>query len=180
MERERTPVPTPTERPLFGYDFEAVCRRGVVEKAAPYDAENGEIHPVLVFQRQPDRDGYSEISPTTLKLPVPWMVEHGEDYSVVELVACLTAVDATFVKTCDYESRDTGDTILLHLHNTTYEAVLYAAQTGEVIATSVIEAESDVCPLFTMTFSEKKDEEPRYAYPSTGDLQTFLEPFVEP
>lgn len=173
-----TPAPTPTERPLMAFDFEPVCRRGTVEDATAYEPTPGQVHPVLVFKRDTTEDNtYYEMTPSLLELPVPWMVEYGSDYTRVELVACLTRTGGDLVGVCDYEGDEGEETYLLNTYNSTYEVMLYAAQSGQPVGTMTIEATVDDCPMFHM-FSDP--EEDYYALPPSGILQSALQPYVEP
>jgi hypothetical protein len=173
-----TPAPPPTDRPLMSFDFEPVCRRGTVKKATAYEPMPGRVHPILVFKRDRLEDNsYYEVPPTTLKLPVPWMVDYGSDYTKVELVACLTRTGGDFVSTCDYKDDDSEETFLLNVYNSTYEVKIYAARSGKEIGTATVEAIVDDCPMLYI-FSEK--EEDYFAWPASGTLESALRPYVEP
>ncbi len=173
-----TPAATPTERPLMSFDFESVCRRGTVDKATAYEPAPGRVHPVLVFKRDsPEDNSYYEMSPSTLELPVPWMVDYGGDYTTVELVACLTRTGGDFVGTCDYKDDDSDEVYLLNVYNSTYEVKIYAARSGQEVGTATIDATIDDCPMFHM-FSE--EEEDYFAWPTDAALQAALQPYVEP
>ncbi len=173
-----TPASTPTGRPLMSFDFEPVCRRGTVDKATAYEPAPGRVHPVLVFRRDgPEDNSYYEMSPSTLELPVPWMVDYGGDYTKVELVACLTRIGGDFVGKCDYKDDDSEETFLLNVYNSTYEMKIYAARSGKEIGTATVEATVDDCPMLHM-FSEK--EEDYFAWPASGTLESALRPYVEP
>ena len=171
---------TPTPRPLMGFDFEEVCRRGTVDEVPAYVAEpgSGKIHPVLVFEnRFSEANSFSQIYPSTLKFPVPWMVDSDGDFSTVEVVACLEKADTTFVQTCDYTDDDTGDEFLLDVYNATYDVHVYAAQSGEELGGTTLFAETDDCPMFHMFSNPKEDY---FASVSMVELQEFLAPIVEP
>lgn len=172
------PTTPPTERPLMSFDFEPVCRRGKVEGAAAYEPTPGQVHPILVFRRDdPEDNSYYEVSPSTLELPVPWMVDYQGDYTTVELVACLTRTGGDLVGTCDYKDDDSEETYLLDIYNSTYEVKIYAARTGEEVGTTTVEATMDDCPKFYM-FGEKKED--YFAWPPSGVLESTLRPYVEP
>lgn len=172
---EETPEGTPTPRPLFSSDFEEVCRRGRVERAPAYPDE-GEIHPVMFFRREPNSESFYEMS--TLELPVPWMADYERGYEEVELVVCMVATDSNFVEVCEYEDDESDDIFLLNMYDTTYEVTLYTAHSGEELDTMTLELTYDGdCPMFAF-FSE--EEEDQYMFPTAGDLEAFLEPYVEP
>jgi hypothetical protein len=176
---EATPTVEPTERPLMSFDFEDVCRRGTVEKAPAYEPEagSGKIHPLVVFKRDPDNDSFFHMSPTSLELPIPWMVDTGEDHGVVELVVCIDGVDNSLADDCAYEDDETGEEYMLHIYNTTYQVTVYEAKTGEEVGSTTVEATFDDCPMLHM-FSDQ--EEDSYAYPPAGPLEEFLQQYVEP
>jgi hypothetical protein len=176
---EATPTAEPTERPLMSFDFEDVCRRGTVEKAPVYEPEAGagKIHPLVAFKRTPDNDSFYHMSPSSLELPIPWMVDSGEDHGTVELVVCLDGIDSSLADDCGYEDDESDDEYILHIYNTTYQVTVYEAKTGKEVGSTTVEAAFDECPMFHM-FSDR--EEVSYAYPPVGPLEDFLQQYVEP
>jgi hypothetical protein len=176
---EATPTAEPTERPLMSFDFEDVCRRGTVEKAPAYEpqAGSGKIHPLIAFRRDPGNDSFYHMSPASLKLPIPWMVDIGEDHGTVELVVCMDGIDSSLADVCTYDDDESDDEFVLRTYNTTYQVTVYRAKTGEEVASTTVEAAFDDCPMFHM-FSDQ--EEDTYAYPPAGPLEEFLQQYVEP
>ncbi len=170
---------TPTPRPLASFDFEDVCRRGTVEQASAYDAEAvGAIHPVLVFDnRNTETNSFYQITPSTLNFPVPWMVDSGDDFSTVEVVACLETVETTFIDTCEYDDDESSNVFLLDVYDVEYSVTAYAAQSGDNLGSGTLTAVSDDCPMFHMFSDEKEDYFPSVTMP---ELQAFLAPIVEP
>ncbi len=177
------PDAPPTPRPLAGYDFEDVCRRGTIDGVPAYVAEpgSGKVHPVLVFENRfsAENNSFSQIYPSTLKFPVPWMVDYEGDFSTVEVVACLEKEETTFLATCDYQDDESDKVFLLDLYNVNYKVTVYAAQSGEVLANTNIQASVDDCPMFHM-FSDDEEKEDYFASVTVSELQDFLAPIVEP
>ncbi|MFZ6028367.1 MAG: hypothetical protein ACOYYS_11685 [Chloroflexota bacterium] len=173
------PKPTPTEARLTIWDFEKVCRQGVVGKAAAYEPAAGNVHPIVLFERDSaGENSYSSMSNILLKLPEPWVVAYDGQPETVELVACITRVSEEFVETCEFEDDENEEkTYLLDVHNASYEVKVFAATTGEEVGSTTLEAAYEKCPMFHM-FSEEKEE--TFAPLEGGDLQAFLEQYVAP
>jgi hypothetical protein len=175
------PDATATPRPLTIWDYEDVCRQGTISGAAAYDGAAGQVHPLVLFERDSaDETSYDSMTNTLLELPVPWVVEYDGDPTSVELVACITRVSEEFVETCEFGDEEEPDKVYyLNVHNASYEVKLIAATTGEEVASTTVDATYENCPMFHM-FSDDELEEDTYAYLEGGPLQAFLEEFVAP
>ena len=77
------PAATPTKGPLTVWEYEKVCRQGVIDEAAVYEAGTQKVHPILIFQRDSkDTNTYNFEGNTLLELPEPWMVDYEGDVEV--------------------------------------------------------------------------------------------------
>lgn len=175
------PKETPTDAPLTIWEFEKVCRQGVIDEATAYDAGVGKVHPILLFERDaPNENDYSSMTNSILKLPETWMVDYQGDATTVELVACITRISDEFVETCEYEDDEEEDKVyLLDVHNASYEIKVFTATTGDELGSTTLDAAYDDCPMFHM-FSGGDEKEQTFASLEGGDIQAFLEQFVQP
>ena len=159
---------------LFPTDLGQVCAGGTVSAAAEYTGAKGQIHPLAAFDGE--SGDYTEM---TLDFPEGWTVMF-PDYEKVELVACLERVADNFVKTCKgYESDDNpGETFSVELYNADYDVALYAAQSGEEVATTKLEAVDEDCPIIAF-FDDGEKTQVEYATPDNL-LRDFVKEYVAP
>jgi hypothetical protein len=173
------PEATSTPRPLAGWDFEDVCRRGTMTQVPAYSPEpgSGKIHPIVIFERRDADSNSFSYESSNRDFPVPWVVEFEGDFTVIELVACVTRIEGDFVEACEYADDEDDEVFMLNVHNASYEVVVYSANQGEELGKTTLEAEADGCPMFHM-FSET--EEDSFEFLPNGKLQAYVEQFVEP
>ncbi len=164
----------PVDRVLFDSDFEGVCSGAPQAAAAAYDKAAGGIHPLLGFGSSPLESDANKLS--TLTIPEGFTrrwAEGKNNLAEVQLVVCAKRIKDTAVKTCDgykKDGKDTGQKVTIH--NATYEVTLFAAKTGEQIASKTIDA-TDECP--TIIFGDTKDH-----YPNVEDaVVAFVQPMVK-
>lgn len=174
------PEATPTDGPLTVWEYENVCRQGTVNEATVYEVGAGSaVHPILIFQRDSaDTNSYDSVTNTILELPETWMVDYEGDATTVELVICVTRVPGEFVEACEYSDEDDDTVFVLNTHNASYDVKVFAATSGEEIASTKIEVAYEQCPMFHM-FSDEQSED-TFAYLDGASLQSFLAQFVEP
>lgn len=166
------PVATPTIE-LFSTDLEQVCAGGTVAGVPEYDESAQGIHPMLAFEgKDPE---YSEM---VVDFPEGWVAAF-PDIEKTELVACLNRTGESFVKTCKgYESDETDETFSVDLYNADYEVTLYAARSGDEVATTRINATAKDCPMFAF-FDEGEQSQIEYASPDKF-LRQFVQKYVAP
>lgn len=163
------------DKVLFENDFEGLCSGAPQAGAAAYDKTQSGIHPVLGFSPLSTRSDASRLS----KLDVPegftrqW--KDGQNtLAEIQLVVCAKRTKDTVGKKCDGYKKDGKDTgQVLTLHNATFEVTLYAAKTGEQVATKTIDLKETECPL--IAFGDQTDE---YPDPKEAVLE-FIQPYVK-
>ena len=163
---------------LNSYHFSQVCQDTVIPIAAEYDSDSDDIHPIVFYNNFYAEDNYNLIFDSEMDMDSDWTVEVDGDYSVIELVGCVSRIDSELFDTCEYEFDDSNDVGVLEMYDATYELRLIAAQTGELLLTETIETYMDECPSFTM-FSDADEVEQRYGRPH-DQLPTLVEPYVAP
>lgn len=165
----------PVDRVLFDQDFEGVCAGAPQKAAADYDKAASGIHPLLAFSSSTIDSNASKLAPVTIPegFTRRW-AEGKNNLAEVQLVVCAKRVKDSVVKTCtgyQKDGKDTGQVVTLH--NATYEVDLYAAKTGEKVASKTIEAKTTDCP--TLIMGDRKDD-----YASVQDaVVEFIQPHVK-
>ncbi|HEX2239629.1 MAG TPA: hypothetical protein VHJ82_00585 [Actinomycetota bacterium] len=158
---------------LFSTDIEQVCAGGTVAAAAPYDPSADAIHPMLAFE-----GAAPELTEMTLDFPEGWVAQF-PDVEKTELVACLDRTKETFVKTCEgYKSDESDETFSVQLYDAEYDVTLYAAQSGEEIASTTLEATDEDCPMLAF-FDEGEETQIEYAS-ADKQLRQFVQKYVAP
>lgn len=169
------------ELPDFASDFDRVCSSQVgFDGAAAYDAAAPGPHVLVLFESF-GADG-DLVQSGRSSMPAGWLLEEDSDFednsemAEVELVGCLQRTDETANgTTCEFD--DDGDVVTLELVDTVHELTLYAAATGEEVATTTLESASTECPFFA-TFDP---EDLRFFNePSDDELIAALAPTIEP
>ncbi len=154
-------------------DFGDVCRSVSLPGATAYDPARTGTHPLITMSGEG-----ADYQTSLALLPDQWDPVIGEEQTV-ELVACLARTSTTLIETCtgylDDDNQDIGNTV--ELYDASYDVQLIAATTGEVIATTQLDATEDTCPSFVF-FDADESVKPWYAEP-TDELTAFLAPFVE-
>ncbi len=167
---------TPAPTKLFPTDFQPVCSGETQPRAADYTAT--ETHRALYFATYED-----DLLDQSSTLPPDWTVafdENADAYAQVDVVACAVRTADELAQTCEgYEDEETGTSGTVRWHTATYELTVYAAQSGEELGSTTLEAGDDVCPSLA-TFDDGETEIDLYASPSEDDLRSFLQPFIRP
>ena len=167
---------TPAQGKLFPTDLQPVCSGATQSRAADYTPAG--THKALYFETYED-----DLVDQSTRLPSDWTVafdENADNYAQVDIVACAARTADELAQTCEgYEDEETGTSGTVRWHTATYELTVYAAQSGEELGSTTIEADDDVCPSIA-TFDEGQTEIDSYASPSEDDITAFLRPFVEP
>jgi hypothetical protein len=120
---------------LNSHHFSQVCQDTVIPIAAAYDADRSDIHPILFYNNFFNDDSYNLIFDSEMDLDGDWTIAVDGDYSVIELVGCVSRVDAELFDTCEYEFDDSNDVGILEMYDATYELRVIVARTGELLMT---------------------------------------------
>jgi hypothetical protein len=139
------------ELPKFASEFDRVCTTQVgFPGASSYEPVAG-IHPMLFFE---EHDGKTWVN-SVRDFPDGWAVkedsnfEDNSELKAVQLIACGDRVKETPTgKKCEFENKEKGTKKTLELVNSTTELKVYAATTGKVVKTEMIETHEDECPMF--------------------------------
>lgn len=164
------PMKTPTaEEILSRDDYEVVCRGEAIEEAPAYEPEegSGKTHPAIAFLFYPDSEN---VRPFTLS----------DNFSNIEIVACLNRINERLRDKCYYTMSDTGERHVVYRYDATYKMQVYEAQSGKKLGESVIEKiyTGKCLPEFS-TFS-LKTEHYWYADPSEIDIEANLQIYINP
>ncbi|MFK7919735.1 MAG: hypothetical protein AB8G14_16790 [Ilumatobacter sp.] len=111
--------------------------------------------------------------------PDGWLSNSRNEITAIELVACSSIgefVDSGV--TCDYDLDD-GTSLSLTLMTGTYDLVVYEATTGDVVSTSVVEADSLECERDSFTLF-RADQTEIFATPTQEAYIEALRPVIEP
>ncbi|RSM89485.1 hypothetical protein DMH04_05685 [Kibdelosporangium aridum] len=162
------------DKVLFESDFEGVCSGAPQAGAAAYDKSQAGIHPALGFY-----SGSSLADSRMIAMDIPegftreW-TDGKNTLAEVQLVVCAKRVKDSVVKKCDGYQRDGKDTgQAITLHNATYEVKLYAAKTGEEVASKTVDLKTDKCPRYAR--GDQTDE-----YPDVKeDALAFIQPHLK-
>jgi hypothetical protein len=169
---ELTSPPTIAEVNILT-DFGDVCRGVTLAGATAYDPARIGVHPLITMAGEPP--SYEQVGAL---LPDQWDPVIGEEQTV-ELIACLDRSTATLVKTCDGylddDGNDSGNTV--EMYDASYDVRLVAATTGEVVASTQMDATDTECPMLAVFDADDPIEE-QYAEP-TDELTAWLVQYVE-
>jgi hypothetical protein len=175
---EVTTVPAQTAPPTVAEvniltDFGDVCRGVALDGATAYDAARAGVHPLITMGGEPPT--YEQVGAL---LPDKWDPVIGEEQTV-ELVACLDRTTATLTQTCDGylddDGNDSGNTV--EMFDASYDVRLVAATTGEIVASTQMDATDTECPMLALFDADDPVEE-QYAEP-TDELTAWLVQYVE-
>jgi hypothetical protein len=154
-------------------DFGDVCRGVTLDGATAYDATRAGVHPLITMAGEDP--SYEQVGAL---LPDKWDPVIGEEQTV-ELVACLGRTTATLTQTCDGylddDGNDSGNTV--EMYDASYDVRLVAATSGEVVASTQMDAADTDCPMLVVFDAEDPVEE-QYAEP-TDELTAWLADYVE-
>jgi hypothetical protein len=154
-------------------DFGDVCRGVTLDGATAYDATRAGVHPLITMAGEDP--SYEQVGAL---LPDKWDPVIGEEQTV-ELVACLGRTTATLTQTCDGylddDGNDSGKTV--EMYDASYDVRLVAATSGEVVASTQMDAAETDCPMLVVFDADDPVEE-QYAEP-TDELTAWLADYVE-
>ncbi len=120
------PVPAVGAGTVPAVTFGDVCLGGRAhESATPYTQTAG-VHP---FAPYVDAGEGFEFVAMNGDFPDGWS---GSSFDA-ELALCLTVTEAVPATPCEFEDRDTGETLTLETFDAAYDVALYVAQTGELL-----------------------------------------------
>jgi hypothetical protein len=164
------------DKVLFDNDFEDVCSGAPQTGAAAYDKAQPGIHPVLGFAPLTTRADASRMVRMS-EIPESFTRQWKDGQNTlaeIQLVVCAKRTKDTVGKKCDGYKKDGKDTgQVLTLHNATFELKLYAAKTGDQIATKTVELKQTECPMIAL--GDQTDE-----YPDAKDeVLSFIQPHVK-
>lgn len=164
-------IETPTDDEVLSRDdYETVCQGKAIEAAAAYKPEKGSgiIHPAIAFLFSPDS---KNVRPFTFS----------DNFSNIEIVACLTRINESLRDKCYYTMSDTGETHVVYRYDATYKMQIYETQSGKYLGESVIEKEytGECLPEFS-TLQTLKTEHYWYAIPSEVDIENRLQQYTTP
>ena len=169
---EATSPPTIAEVNILT-DFGDVCRGVSLDGATAYDAARTGVHPQITMAGEPP--SYEQVGAL---LPDKWDPVIGQEQTV-ELVTCLDRTTATLTQTCDGylddDGNDSGNTV--EMYDASYDVRLVAATTGEVVASTQMDATDTECPMLVVFDADDPVEE-QYAEP-TDELTAWLVQYVE-
>lgn len=158
---------------LFSSDFETVCAGATQSRATAYAAGEPGPHKLILLQG-PKGKMYE----STIDIPEDWQAKwaaEGDELAKIQLVACSELVPGDVVKTCDgYEDSDGAklDT-KIDLRNASYRVSLRAATTGDEVASTVVEATAEDCPMVISA-----DDTESFADNNLAIVE-FLRPYVQ-
>jgi len=169
---EQTSPPTIAEVNILT-DFGDVCRGVSLDGATAYDATRTGVHPLITMAGEPP--SYEQAGAL---LPDKWDPVIGQEQTV-ELIACLDRTAATLTQTCtgylDDNGKDSGDKV--EMYDASYDVRLVAAMTGDVVASTQMDATDPDCPTL-FVFDSGKTVGQQYAEPD-DELTSWLVKYVE-
>lgn len=161
--------PAPAARPLFDSNLDNVCNGMPEKRAKKYAKQPGEIHPLVLFSRTSESDSWTKSYSDKLD---GWKTTEASDY---QLVGCVTAKQVKKVKECKFDAKT--PVRYLDLADVTYELTIYAAETGEKLATKSVEVKAPTrCPMIHMFREQRETDLPDFA----PAFIEFAKPFVAP
>lgn len=149
---------------LFSGDFEQVCRGIPQEGGSAVGTATG-ASPLLVFAGVDP-----EYNQAFGVVPDEWQPEFGEE-ATIEMVLCLSRTSETASELCE-GYQDDGIEWAVQTFDASYDVQLRAATTGEVIASTTLDAVSDGCPMFSSYSEGDPSPIPDYARPDDA-IQAF-------
>ncbi|MGD1908951.1 MAG: hypothetical protein ACFB0C_23600 [Leptolyngbyaceae cyanobacterium] len=160
---------------VFPDDFEQVCNGIAFEPAKSYEPVAGSVHPIYVFDREDDGQSFSK---SYRELPNGWELEFEESQNA-QLVACLTVTAQELANTCEFPPEE-GETIAytLETYSATYNVEIYAAQSGELLDSKILELQGEDCPVVHF-FTEGETVDTSIPDYSQALLE-FVKPYVQP
>jgi len=153
-------------------DFGDVCRGVTLPGASPYDPARAGVHPLVALAGEDP--GYETAGSG---LPDTWAPTVGQEQTV-ELVACLDRTTSTLSQTCEGYSDDSGnESGTVEMYDASYDVELIAATSGDVVASTQMDATDADCPILVM-FDANDPVSEQYAEP-TDELTSWLADYVE-
>ncbi len=166
-----TTAQSAAELPKFASEFDRVCTTQVgFPGATSYEPVPG-LHPMLFFE---EHRGKSWVN-SARDFPQGWAVkedtnfEDNAELKAVQIIACGDRVKETpSGKQCEFENKSKGTKTKLELVNSTTELKIYAATTGKLVKTEMIETKVTECPYF----ATYQDGDTTYVETPTEDQYT--------
>jgi len=158
--------PTPT---LSKQAFEVVCFDGKVEDAPEYTPDIGtkEPHSAIAFYIRP---GENNASGSGRVFP--------DEYEEIEIVACLKRINERLQISCDYKA--SGKIFSQKHYHATYEMSVFEAHTGAQLGKHIVEAKSNWKCSTALQWVLSTEDTKSYAKPSDSELETLLQPYINP
>lgn len=147
-------------------DFSEVCDNGSVTNAAAY----GTPYKIAAFYYDLGFAG-----PTWTPAPVSNWTSDSEEFTEINVVACLDRKDGTEVKTATCEGNEGGERVAVDYYSVDYEITYRQAKTGEVIRRDTVGSTGDTCPIMA-TYNKKTHK--MYADPDMDALEAKLQAFA--
>lgn len=155
---------------IFTDNFIHVCNGSKIAEATAYDKMAGTISPVLVFYQGDAGKMYQDNS---YSFPEDWKAEY-PDIAKNQLVACITVNVRKEKRKCPFEND--GKKYLLIMNDAKYNAKVYEAKTGTLVAEKDFDLKADKeCPMFQFFTGSEAIEDPDYKQP----MIDFLKPLVK-
>ncbi|WP_110797695.1 hypothetical protein [Mycolicibacterium setense] len=147
-------------------DFSKVCENGAVTNAAAY----GPPYKIAAYYYN-----FGFAGPTWSSAPVSNWTSGSEEFTEINVVACLDRKDGTEVKTATCEDDEAGAHITVDFYSVDYEITYRQAKTGEVIRRDTVGSSGDRCPIMA-TYNKKTRK--IYADPDMDALEAKLQAFA--
>ncbi|WKG01527.1 hypothetical protein [Mycolicibacterium sp. HK-90] len=146
--------------------FSEVCENGAVTNAAAY----GPPYKIAAFYYN-----FGFAGPTWSSAPVSNWTSGSEEFTEINVVACLDRKDGTEVKVATCEDDEGGANITVEFYSVDYEITYRQAKTGEVIRRDTVGSTGDRCPIMG-TYNKKTRK--MYAGPDMDALEAKLQAFA--
>jgi hypothetical protein len=173
--------PTETTQPakLTNDTFNDTCQGASVSRAKAYD-KSAATHKVLYFESFADT-----VVQFPKDLPDDWQVPldaPAETLGGVDLVVCALRTADTFHKTCNgYTDNSSGAVTgdVVNLHDASYKVTVHDPQTGNVLASTDVNATNDSCPT-SVKFENGEKSIEFYAPVPRDQLVAIVKPYAQP
>ena len=161
---------------LFPDNFTSVCQGATQSRAHAYLSTGP--HKMLYIQTYQD-----QLQDTSEVLPSDWTVQFNaktDAYAAVDLVACGVRTGSAYVKECSgylVNGKDGGQKV--KLYTATYKITVKEAKTGNVLGSTILQANNTDCPTSHL-FDAGQKVATVYQDPTTDALVAFLKPYAQP
>lgn len=156
-------------------DFAQVCNGIAIDEAKAYIPDSETINYLYVFERQNEREAFSK---SLKSLPNGWEVPWNFSQET-SLTACVTIVQETLAKTCEFPSdEEKVDPHLLEIYDTIYQVNIYAAQSAGSLDNTTLDVKAGDCPSFYMFAEGELKDKLNADYRQA--LLELVGPYVQP